>query len=54
MHNILKPIGVYTPEELTEMREELDLGSVPGETNVQREDRASVILERREDRTQRK
>lgn len=39
--------GIYTPEQLEELREELKRGDRPGETETEREDRAIEILNRR-------
>jgi hypothetical protein len=39
--------GIYTPEQLEELREELKRGDRPGESETERENRAIEILNRR-------
>lgn len=49
-----KRSGIYSPEDLSEMSKELDLGAIEGETSEDRETRGEIILRRRNaDRTQR-
>lgn len=44
--------GIYYPDEVNEMREELTRGEFPGETAKEREIRAQDIVERRRFRKQ--
>ena len=41
--------GVFYPHEVSEMREELVRGDGPTETPAEREDRAAVIIRKRDD-----
>lgn len=46
------PRGIFGPNDINEMREELALGKFPGETAEEREVRAQDIVERRKFRQQ--
>ena len=48
MHTSEKDGGFYTPEELRELKEQLDRGTLPGETAMDRETRAAEILHRKQ------
>lgn len=41
--------GVFEPSDVDEMRKELKLGDVPGESLASREQRAAAIIQRRMD-----